>query len=135
MQKIRSGFIVPKYFQIIRSLLKDVMQTDEKDEKKEVMRDFMPIVQGLLETFLQAKDEATYVKEITSEICCLMPAKIRNLLEQLPAISIPLIDSMQNRQSNTSIHTIQYWHVVLNQYPFLLDPILSKILPELNQSI
>ena len=34
MQKIRSGFIVPKYFQIIRSLLKDVMQTDEKDEKK-----------------------------------------------------------------------------------------------------
>lgn len=94
MQKIRSGFIVPKYFQIIRSLLKDVMQTDEKDEKKEVMRDFMPIVQGLLETFLQAKDEATYVKEITSEICCLMPAKIRNLLEQLPAISIPLIDSM-----------------------------------------
>lgn len=85
---------MPKYFQIIRSLLKEVMQTDEKDEKKEVMRDFMPIVQGLLETFLQAKDDATYVKEITSEICCLMPAKIRNLLEQLPAISIPLIDSM-----------------------------------------
>lgn len=44
MQKIRSGFIVPKYFQIIRSLLKDVMHADEKDEKKEVMRDFMPIV-------------------------------------------------------------------------------------------
>jgi len=45
MQKIRSGFIVPKYFQIIRSLLKEVMQqTDEKNEKKEVMRDFMPIV-------------------------------------------------------------------------------------------
>ena len=33
------------------------------------MRDFMPIVQGLLETFLQAKDDATYVKEVTSEIC------------------------------------------------------------------
>ena len=64
-----------------------------------------------------------------------MPAKIRHLLEQLPAISIPLIDSMQSRSSNTSIHTIQYWHVVLNQYPFLLDPILSRILPELNQSI
>ena len=61
-----------------------------------------------------------------------MPAKIRNILEQLPAISVSLIDSMQNRSSNTSIHTIQYWHVVLNQYPFLLDPILSKILPELN---
>lgn len=64
-----------------------------------------------------------------------MPAKIRNILEQLPAISVSLIDSMQNRSSNTSIHTIQYWHVVLNQYPFLLDPILSKILPELNQTI
>ena len=60
---------MPKYFHIIRSLLKEVMQTDEKDEKKEVMRDFMPIVQGLLETFLQGKDEAPYVKEITSEIC------------------------------------------------------------------
>jgi len=78
------------------------------------MRDFMPIVQGLLETFLQAKDDATYVKEVTSEICCLMPAKIRNLLEQLPAISVPLIESMQSRQSSTGIHTIQYWHVVLN---------------------
>lgn len=94
MQKIRSGHIVPKYFHIIRSLLKEVMQTDEKEEKKEVMRDFMPIVQGLLETFLQAKDEATYVKEITSEICCVMPAKIRYLIEQLPAISIPLIESL-----------------------------------------
>ncbi len=52
MQNIRSGYIVPKYFQIIRALLKEVMQTDEKNEKKEVMRDFMPIVQGLLETFL-----------------------------------------------------------------------------------
>ena len=72
------------------------------------MRDFTPIVQGLLETFLQAKEEASYVKE-TNEICTLAPAKIRYLLDSLPAISVPLIDSMQN-QSNQQIvggiHTI-----------------------------
>ena len=73
-------------------------QDDQKDPLKEVMRDFTPIVQGLLETFLQAKDEASYVKE-TNEICTLAPAKIRYLLDSLPAISVPLIDSMQN-QSN-----------------------------------
>ena len=96
IKKIRSGTIVPKYFQIVRSFLKDLTNNqDDKDSPKELKNDFKPLIQGLLETFLQAKDEATYVRE-TNEICCMMPAKIRNILELLPAISLPLIDSMQS---------------------------------------
>jgi hypothetical protein len=61
------------------------------------MRDFTSIFKGLLETFLQAKQEATYVKE-SNEICCLVPAKLKHLLDCLPAISGPLIHSMSSNQ-------------------------------------
>lgn len=59
------------------------------------MRDFTSIFQGLLDTFLQAKVEATNVKD-TNEILCLPPAKLKHLLDHLPALSIPLIDSMDS---------------------------------------
>jgi hypothetical protein len=69
------------------------------------MRDFTPIFKGLLETFLQAKQEANYVKE-SNEICCLVPAKLKHLLDSLPAISQPLVHSMspnQQEQTETGI--------------------------------
>jgi hypothetical protein len=51
----------------------------------------------LLETFLQAKDEAAFIRE-TNEICYTAPAKLKNLIEYLPVISKPLIDSMKASQ-------------------------------------
>lgn len=53
------------------------------------------MIQGLLETFLQAKEEAAFIKE-TNEICYSVPAKLKNLIEYLPIISRPLIDSMKS---------------------------------------
>jgi len=109
IMQTRSGHIVPKYFTIIRNLLKDICNLDENSGCiKEIMRDFIPMFQGLLETFLQLKDEATYAKDI-NEICCLVPAKLKHLLDFLPAISKPLIDSMdstQPEQVESGIHTI-----------------------------
>jgi uncharacterized protein with HEPN domain len=56
IQKIRSGFIVPQYFKIIRTLLKDICNSEEFTQPdgqiKEIMRDFTSIFKGLLETFL-----------------------------------------------------------------------------------
>jgi len=56
IQKIRSGFIVPQYFKIVRTLLKDICNSEDYTQSegqiKEVMRDFTSIFKGLLETFL-----------------------------------------------------------------------------------
>lgn len=52
-------------------------------------------MQGLLETFLQAKEEAPFIKD-TNEICYSVPAKLKNLIEYLPVVSRPLIDSMKS---------------------------------------
>jgi hypothetical protein len=72
---------VPQYFKIVRTLLKDICNSEEytqaEGQIKEVMRDFTSIFKGLLETFLQAKQEANYVKE-SNEICCLVPAKLKH---------------------------------------------------------
>ncbi len=44
VQQIRSGYIVPKYFVIIRNLFKDICNIDEQSNCiKEIMRDFMPM--------------------------------------------------------------------------------------------
>lgn len=59
------------------------------------MKEFIPMIQGLLETFLQAKEEASFIRE-TNEICYSVPAKLKNLIEYLPVISKPLIDSMRS---------------------------------------
>ena len=100
---------MPQYFKIIRTLLKDICNSEELMQQdgqiKEIMRDFTPIFKGLLETFLQAKQEANYVKE-SNEICCLVPAKLKHLLDSLPAISQPLVHSMspnQQEQTETGI--------------------------------
>lgn len=101
------------------------------------MRDYTNIFKGLLETFLQAKQEATYVKE-SNEICCLVPAKPKHLLDCLPAISMPLIHSMssnQQEQIESGIQLIQYWLAVLAPYPDLLNPVLKTVMPELNKAL
>lgn len=75
------------------------------------------------------------VKE-TNEICYSVPAKLKHLIEYLPVISRPLIDSMkQNNQVDvieSGITTIQMWVSALTSYPEILDPIIENILPELN---
>jgi len=47
---------VPQYFKIIRTLLKDICNSEEFTQPdgqiKEIMRDFTSIFKGLLETFL-----------------------------------------------------------------------------------
>jgi hypothetical protein len=89
---IEASQIVPYYFSIIRSLFKVLCNlTDNSNFVKE----FIPMIQGLLETFLQAKEEAVFIKE-TNEICYSVPAKLKNLIEYLPIISRPLIDSMKS---------------------------------------
>jgi len=55
------------------------------------------MIQGLIETFLQQKDEVNYVKW-TNEICCFVPAKLKHLLDYLPEISKPLVDCMESNQ-------------------------------------
>ena len=45
IQAIRSGYIVPKYFTIIRNLWKEICNLDEQSISiKEIMRDFIPMV-------------------------------------------------------------------------------------------
>ena len=92
------------------------------------------MIQGLLETFLQAKEEASFIKE-TNEICYSVPAKLKNLIEYLPIISRPLIDSMKSNNIElieSGINSIQMWVSALASYPEILDPVISSILPELN---
>jgi len=53
---------------------------------KSIKADFMPLVQGLLETFLQRKEESTQFRELwqeieSNEINCMMPAKPKQLLD------------------------------------------------------
>jgi hypothetical protein len=91
----------------------------------------------LLDTFLQAKEEASFIKEI-NEICYSVPAKLKNLIEYLPIISRPLIDSMKLIQVDvieSGISTIQMWVSALTSYPEILDPIIEQILPELNSML
>jgi hypothetical protein len=62
----------------------------------------------LIETFLQQKDEVMYVK-YTKEICCFVPAKLKHLLDYLPAISKPLVETMEinsPEQVESGIHTL-----------------------------
>lgn len=92
------------------------------------------MVQGLIETFLQQKDEVTYIK-YTKEICCFVPAKLKHLLDYLPAIAKPLVENMESNspeQVESGIHTLQYWLTALATYPELFDPVISHVLPELN---
>jgi hypothetical protein len=88
----------------------------------------------LLETFLQAKEDAAYIKE-TNELCYQIPAKLKSLIEFIPSMSRPLIDSMKLNQVDiieNGITTIQMWVSALSSYPEILDPILDNMLPELN---
>ena len=135
IQKIRSGRIVPKYFHIVRQLLRDSSNPDHN--LKEVMREFTPIVQGLLETFLHAKEEAPYAME-ANELFPISRIRLKNLLDSLPVIAPPLIDSMQthsNQQLIGGIQTVQYWLSTLTQHPALLDPVIQNIQPGLNKSL
>ena len=95
IKKIRSGKIVPKYFHIIKQLVKSIGLYENFHELKELNYEFKPLLHGLLETFLQAKQETSYAKEI-NEICIALPdaTKFKSTLDLLPAIFDPLIDSM-----------------------------------------
>ena len=104
------------------------------NDNSNFVKEFVPMIQGLLDTFLQAKEEAAFIKE-TNEICYSVPAKLKNLIEYLPIISRPLIDSMKLIQVDvieSGISTIQMWVSALTSYPEILDPIIENILPELN---
>jgi len=49
-----------------------------------------------------------YVK-YTKEICCFVPAKLKHLLDYLPAISKPLVETMEinsPEQVESGIHTL-----------------------------
>jgi transformation/transcription domain-associated protein len=128
---LEASKIIPYYFQVVRSLFKCLNNiTDNSNFVKE----FVPMIQGLLETFLQAKEDMASVKE-TNEICYSVPAKLKNLIEHLPVVSRPLIDSMKQNHVEaleSGITTIQIWVSALTSYPEILDPIIENILPELN---
>lgn len=64
-----------------------------------------------------------------------MPAKLKSLIEYLPIISRPLIDSMKSNNLElieNGINQIQLWVSALASYPEILDPVITNILPELN---
>ena len=84
--------IVPYFFWIIRNLFKELCNLSDVNT---FVKEFIPTIQGLLETFLQAREEASYIKE-TNEICYSIPAKLKNLIEYLPIISKPLLESMKS---------------------------------------
>jgi len=123
--------IIPNYFSIIRSLFKSLANLPEKNT---FLKEFIPLIQGLLETFLQAKDEAMFIKE-SNEICYTVPARLKNLIEYLPIISKPLIDSMKSSNIElieSGLNTIQMWICALAPYPEILDPVIAPVLPEFN---
>ena len=122
---------MPYYFAVIRNLFKVLHNMNDSSN---FIKEFLPMVQGLLETFLQAREEAAFIKE-TNEICYSVPAKLKNLIEFLPVISRPLIDSMKSNNVDmleSGINVIQMWVSALSSYPEMLDPVVSGILPELN---
>eukprot|EP00347_Sterkiella_histriomuscorum_P010775 403374964 len=129
----KSSRIIPYYYSVIRNLFKELNLTTINDNSNFV-KEFIPLMQGLLETFLQAKDEAPFIKE-TNEICYSVPAKLKNLIEYLPIVSRPLIDSMKSNNIElieSGINTIQIWVSALGNYPEILDPVIDSIIPELN---
>lgn len=92
---IEASKIVPYYFQVIRNLFKILNNINDNSN---FVKEFLPMIQGLLETFLQAKEEASFIKD-NNEICYSVPAKLKNLIDYLPIISRPLIDSMKQTQA------------------------------------
>ena len=96
---IESSQIVPYYYSVIRDLFKELNMTISTENSAQSgsnsAKEFIPLIQGLLETFLQAREEVPYIKE-TNEICYSVPAKLKNLIEYLPIISRPLIDTMKS---------------------------------------
>jgi hypothetical protein len=117
---------------VIKGLFKILSTLNDNNN---FVKDFVPMIQGLLETFLQAKEESSsFIKE-TNEICYSVPAKLKSLIEFLPIVSRPLIDSMKLTQVDiieSGITNIQMWVSALTIYPEILDPIIENILPELN---
>jgi hypothetical protein len=87
----KASKIVPYYFQVIRNLFKLLSSLNDNAT---FVKEFVPMIQGLLETFLQAKEDAPFIKD-TNEICYSVPAKLKSLIEYLPITSRPLIDSMK----------------------------------------
>lgn len=92
---IEASKIVPYYFQVIRNLFKILNNINDNSN---FVKEFLPMIQGLLETFLQAKEEASFIKD-NNEICYSVPAKLKNLIDYLPIISRPLIDSIKQTQA------------------------------------
>ena len=91
------------------------------------------MIQGLLETFLQSRDSAPYI-EVTNHIFECVPAKLKSLLDYLPVISKPVVESMRtvaHRDLERPLNTLQLWVSGLGQFPEILDPAISHVLPEL----
>ena len=123
--------MIPCYFTIIRNLFKALCHLNENFN---FVKEFIPLIQGLLETFLQAKEEATFIRE-TNEIYYTVPAKLKHLIEDLPIISKPLIDSIRSNSIElieSGLNTIQLWVSALAPYPEILDPVIAPVFPELN---
>ena len=61
----------------------------------EFCQELTPLIQGILEILLQCKEEISYLKE-SYEICLTLPARLKNLIEYLPLLSKPLIESLKS---------------------------------------
>lgn len=72
--------------------------------------------------------------EVADHIFECIPAKLKSLLDYLPVISKPVVESMRtvaHRDLERPLNTLQLWVSGLGQFPEILDPAISHVLPEL----
>jgi hypothetical protein len=128
-QAKKGALVADHYYVIIIRLFRDLC-TAEHDG---LVKEFLPMIQGLLETFLQSRDSVPYI-EVTNHIFECVPAKLKSLLDYLPVISKPVVESMRtvaHRDLERPLNTLQLWVSGLGQFPEILDPAVSHVLPEL----
>ena len=130
VKQAREGELVPDhYYVIIIRLFRDLCTPEHEG----LVKEFLPMIQGLLETFLQSRDSAPYI-DVTNHIFECVPAKLKSLLDYLPVISKPVVESMRtvaHRDLERPLNTLQLWVSGLGQFPEILDPAISHVLPEL----
>jgi len=130
VKQAREGQLVPDhYYVIIIALFRDLCSPEHEG----LVKEFLPMIQGLLETFLQSRDSVPCV-EVADHIFECIPAKLKSLLDYLPVISKPVVESMRtvaHRDLERPLNTLQLWVSGLGQFPEILDPAISHVLPEL----
>ena len=130
VKQAKDGELIPDhYYVIIIRLFRDLCTPEHEG----LVKEFLPMIQGLLETFLQSRDSAPYI-DVTNHIFECVPAKLKSLLDYLPVISKPVVESMRtvaHRDLERPLNTLQLWVSGLGQFPEILDPAISHVLPEL----